>query len=680
MSLWRRLFKKDQATQTVARPLSLKEQYQRKVQLYSEILTTSNAALEIMAQMQVRLQGKDYFSLAYITLNCAIVLDYTRRVIQSLRKFTRDQGLDLAEKFAQLADQINEEVTITLGQESFTLALPFERHTLSSPELLASGVAYPAKDADLPDALSIKAVWGWWPAVQDGTVHTRRYRVSQGQVTEFTSPETGPQEQWLTYHPEQGFLMEPLPQKLQEQPVLQEEEARTIVDYHGLLKTCYPSLQEVEWGLGPNREVLILRSLPSGGPSFQDTSGGNQRPPRLLFSHGLAIYPGLASGPAFRVDVDHLPDHRDVPEGVVLFTNKPALSLAPLLDKAAALVVETGEPHNHLAFLVRDRRLPTIFDLGEDTSHIPEGMSISVDAQRLQVSTGPLEIPAREKQEGSGHHPLAAKLLTQLSPWLFPLNVAASGKALALDACQSIHDLLYYASVARRNEMFCLSLHAEVGKKEAVNLVTGRLVPILVIDAGGGLSAESPEVTYEEVSSLPFRAFLDGMMSIPWPKARPLDVKGFISVIGVTSTTPRAEDQLRKISFALLAENYMNFSLCLGYHASTIEAYVGNNVDHNYIRFHYQGGAASLERRLRRLQLIGEILVQLGFTVSLQGDLLDAMLAGDIEPRLLHKLEILGRLEVFTKQMDMVMSDDSTVSGYVTDFLEKHCNAHRSIQ
>ncbi len=680
MSLWRRLFKRDQATQPVVRPLSLKEQYQRKAQLYSEILAVSNAALEILAQMQVRLHGKEYFSPAYVTLNCAIVLDYTRLVIQSLGKFTRGQDSALAEKFAQLADQINEEVTVTLGKESALLALPFERHTLSTPELLVSGIVYPAKETDLTDTLTVKAVWGWWPAVQEGTVHSRRYRVAHGQLTEFTSPETGPQEQWLTYHPEQGFLREPLPQRLQEQPCLQEEEARKIADYFGLLKTCYPNLQEVEWGLGPNREVIILRSLPSGGPSFHDTPGGDQRSLRLLYSHGLTIYPGVASGPAFRVDVNRLPDPQDVPEGVVLFANKPALSLAPLLDKARALVVETGEPHNHMAFLVRERRLPAIFDLGEDTSQIPEGMSVTVDAQRLQVSEGPLELPAREKQEERDHHPSAAKLLKQVSPWLFPLNVAGSGKALTLDACQSIHDLLYYVSVARRNEMFCLSLHSEVGKKDAINLVTGRLVPILVIDAGGGLSADRAEVTFDEVSSIPFRAFLGGMMSIPWPKARPLNVKGFISVIGVTSTTPRAEDQLGKISFALLSENYMNFSLCLGYHASTIEAYIGNNVDHNYIRFHYQGGAASLDRRLRRLQLIGEILLQLGFTVSVQGDLLDAMLAGDIEPRLLHKLEILGRLEVFTKQMDMVMSDDAAVSSHATLFLEQHCDTHQSIQ
>lgn len=675
MVLWRRLFKKGPGTKPAARQSSLKEQYQRKVRLYSEILTASNAALELLAQLQIRLHTEDYFSPAYISLNCAIILDHTRRVMQLLEKFAPDRGAGVARQIAQIAAQIQGELTVTLSDDSAALLLPFERHTLAAPELLASGVVYPAKEAEAADALSLKAVWGWWPAVQDGTVHARRYRVAQGQFTEPTAPESGPQEQRLTYHPEQGFWMEPVPKNLQEQPVLQAEEAQKIAAYYRLLSKYYPGLHELKWGLGPHREVVILRSLPPAGPSFQDSPGDNHGATRLLFSQGLAIYPGLASGPAFRVDVDHLPDHEALPGGVVLLASKPALSLMPLLDKAAALLVETGEPHNHLAFVVRERRLPAIFDLREDTSHIPEGMNISVDAQRVQVSVGPLEGPAPEKPGDSAHRPVAAQLLERLSPRLFSLHVAGAAQAITLEACQSIHDLLYYASVVLRREMFCLSMRSEVSKKDAVNLVTGRLVPIVVVDADGGLTAQSPAVTLEGVASLPFRAFLDGMLSIPWPKARPLDVKGFISVIGVTSTTPRAEDQLRKVSLALLSENYMNFSLCLGYHASTIEAYVGHNLDHNYIRFHYEGGAASLERRLRRLQLIGEILARLGFTVSVQGDLLDARLAGDPEPRLLHKLEILGRLEVYTKQMDMVMSDHTMVSGHVTDFLEKYLGA-----
>jgi pyruvate, water dikinase len=678
VSLWRRLFKKDQADQTAAKPLSLKEQYQRKVQLYADILTASNAALEIMAQLQARLHEKDYFSPAYIKLNCAIVLDQARRVMQSLKSFSGGRDLEIAGVFARIADQINEELALPLENQAGSEALPFEKQPLAGPQLLASGVAYPAKETDVADALSIKAVWGWWPAVQEGTVRARRYRVAQDQVTELTSPETGPQEQWLTYHPDQGFVMAPLPHEFHEQPCLTEGEAREIAGYYRQLNSSYPDLQEVEWGLGPNREVILLRSLPHERPSFQE-SPGHQKAQRPLFSQGLTIYPGAASGPAFHIDVERIPDNLSVPDRAVLFANKPALSLAPFLEKIAALVVETGEPYSHLAFLARDRRVPAIFAVGEGTSHIPEGTLISADTRHLEISAGPPE-PASPELAFGAARPLAAELLERVSPYLFPLNTDLSGKPAAPSTCRSIHDVLLYASAVRKNEMFCFSLHSDIDRKDAVNLVTGRLVPIMVIDAGGGLSAPGSSVTFEAVSSIPFHAFLDGMMSIPWPKARPLDVKGFISVIGVTSTTPRAEDQLRRLSFALLSREYMNFSLCLGYHASTIEAYVGNNLDSNYIRFHYQGGAASIDRRLRRLQLIGEILTQLGFDVTVSGDLLDGMLAGEPEPRLLKKMEILGRLEVYTKQMDMVMSDDAAVSSYVAGFLEKHCDSQQVAQ
>lgn len=236
-----------------------------------------------------------------------------------------------------------------------------------------------------------------------------------------------------------------------------------------------------------------------------------------------------------------------------------------------------------------------------------------------------------------------------------------------------LSELLEALNEARLQEMFCLSLRAQVSKKQAASLVTGRLVPILVVDVDGGLARSSPTVGLDDIASVPFRAFLTGMLSVPWPKARPVDMKGFISVVGVTSTTPRAEDQLKKISLAILARDYMNFSLCLGYHASTIEAYAAANALGNYLRFHYQGGAASVERRVRRLKLISGILTRLGFEVSITGDLLDGRKHGDDLNASLKLLEILGRLEVFTKQMDMVMSSDEVIFNYIEDFLANHC-------
>lgn len=233
--------------------------------------------------------------------------------------------------------------------------------------------------------------------------------------------------------------------------------------------------------------------------------------------------------------------------------------------------------------------------------------------------------------------------------------------------------LLRAIDARRLAEMFCLSLRLAISKREAASLVTGRLVPILLLDLDGGLARTAAVVGLEDISSEPFRAFLTGMLAVPWPKARPVDLKGFMSVVGVTSTTPRAEDQLKKISLALVARDYFNFSLCLGYHASTIEAFFASWPEHNYLRFHYEGGAASVDRRVRRLRLIGGILTRLGFTVHIKADLLDAQFFGTDQSRLAQLLEVLGKLEVYTKQMDMVMTDEQVVYGYIEDFLVKHC-------
>jgi hypothetical protein len=55
------------------------------------------------------------------------------------------------------------------------------------------------------------------------------------------------------------------------------------------------------------------------------------------------------------------------------------------------------------------------------------------------------------------------------------------------------------------------------------------------------------------------------------------------------------------------------------------------------------------------------------------------MAIGDPLPALLEKLEILGRLEVYTKQMDMVMSGDELTYGYIEDFFKKHVMVRSTI-
>ncbi|RLA87888.1 MAG: hypothetical protein DRG58_09615 [Deltaproteobacteria bacterium] len=687
MSIWRRLFQKSNKPRTIPVSLSRKEQYQRKVQRYLQILAASNRALEIMAQMQAAFGGESYYSPAYVQVSSAAVLRHTGEAIRTLQEFCRDQHKhqELGEIFAILANRINAELPpkfktdAEMEQESSVASrpiLPFEQQRLASPKLLASGQAYPALESETPEELIIEGIWGWEPAAAEAAREVRRYRVTRDQIREITAPETAMAPAPAASQPEPDHGGESKANNREPQPLLQEAELRLLADYVRQLTDYHQSPQKVEWGLGAQRQIVILRSRPLLSPSPPAAPGlASQARPELIISGGISIYPGQTVGPALPLKTDQIPDYRDIPAGAVILAAKPSLALAPLLSQAAALVVATGEPYNHLAFRARECRVPTIFNSGMAKVDIAPGDLLTVDATHLQVYAGRAAFPEPIPPVGRSTA-VAPEMLQRLRPWLFPLTVMdRQDEPLTPAACQSIHDILYYTTAASVDEMFCLSLRGQVTKKDGVSLVTGRLVPILVIDAGEGLSAETPTVNFEAITSIPYRAFLSGMMSIPWPKARPVNMKGFISVIGVTSTTPRSEEQLQKFSFALLSRNYMNFSLCLGYHASTIEAHIGANLDHNYIRFHYQGGAASLERRVRRLQLIDGVLSRLGFKVTLNGDLLDARLVGEPTPSLLQVLEILGRLEVYTKQMDMVMSDDGVVLGYIEDFFEKHGSA-----
>ncbi|WP_022854745.1 hypothetical protein [Thermodesulfobacterium thermophilum] len=158
-----------------------------------------------------------------------------------------------------------------------------------------------------------------------------------------------------------------------------------------------------------------------------------------------------------------------------------------------------------------------------------------------------------------------------------------------------------------------------------------------------------------------------------WPEPPPVDAKGFLGMIAHTATIPEEElQETGKKSFCVVTKNYMNFSLRLGYHFSMIEAYVGENINDNYVKFFFKGGGAALDRRLRRVNLITKILKDLRFRVKVKEDLIDAVLFKYDSPTIEKTLEILGKLTAFTKQLDMVLFNDAITQMYLDEFRTKY--------
>jgi pyruvate, water dikinase len=109
----------------------------------------------------------------------------------------------------------------------------------------------------------------------------------------------------------------------------------------------------------------------------------------------------------------------------------------------------------------------------------------------------------------------------------------------------------------------------------------------------------------------------------------------------------------------------------VGYHYGVLDSYCGTTLSKNYISFSFKGGAADDIRRNRRARAIALILESLGMKVDTTGDRVDAK-AQKLEASILtEKLDIIGRLFQFTRQLDMLMTGEDMVGLIAKAFLEE---------
>ena len=123
-------------------------------------------------------------------------------------------------------------------------------------------------------------------------------------------------------------------------------------------------------------------------------------------------------------------------------------------------------------------------------------------------------------------------------------------------------------------------------------------------------------------------------------------------------------------SYAIVSDKYMNFSSRVGYHYSILDAYCGATMNKNYITFEFKGGAADEVRRERRVKCIGIILRELGFTIEVQGDRVQARYLKYPPEEIRARLVQLGRLLIVTRQMDMLMTTEAAVQTFADNFLK----------
>jgi pyruvate,water dikinase len=540
----------------------------------------------------------------------------------------------------------------------------------------AGGVLYTRDPLDPGrEVMVINGVWGLGTTVVDGAAQADTIAVDRGSgsVVERRIAEKVTRE---VAAPDGGVQREPVGEDERTGSCLTDLQAAELAHHGATLEASFGRPQDIEWALDRAGRIWILQSRPLQLIAAPAPPALPRRVPgrRVLIDGGIVACRGVAAGPVAIVRTDG--EAAAFPAGAVLVARTTGTGLAPALSRAAALVTDVGSAAGHLASLAREYRVPALLDTGTATAVLAAGTVVTVDAFHGNVYEGRVEellrhaAARREVLEGT---PLLLALGRALEH-VTPLNlVNPEAEDFRPEACRTLHDITRFCHEKAMAEMFDLAEARGDGDDEAVVLRAGIPVGIYLLDMGGGLGVHEKKVAPEAVLSVPFAAFLKGMRGMTWPEPRAADVQGILGMMAHTATI--SEDELYRTaekSLALIAANYMNFSIRLGYHFSQVEAWVGDQLNDNYIRFFFKGGGAVVDRRLRRVRLIGEILAKMDFRVQVTGDVVRAVAAKYRRADLERTLEAMGRLTAYTKQLDMAMFNDSVTDWYRDEFVREH--------
>jgi len=468
----------------------------------------------------------------------------------------------------------------------------------------------------------------------------------------------------------------PLPDdELRGIPILNDEQIKALAEYAIALENHYKCPQDIEWAIDRDNKPYILQTRPlmilareTAKPVPTRIDGYN-----ILIDRGVIACKGIGFGKAYLVRTEE--DLKDFPEGAILVAKHTSTKYVTVMKRAKAIITDVGGAAGHMASLAREFQVPTILDTEVATEIIKNNQELTVDAINCNIYEGhvrELEEFAEKREEPFKGTQLF-KTLEGVLKWVVPLNLVDPGdERFKPESCETLHDITRFAHQKAMQEMFKISKELPEDA-EPVRLVAGIPLLVYLIDLGGGIEGAPEKLTPENISSIPFHAFLHGLAALEWPGPRHVDVKGFLGMVAHTASIPEAElEQMGEESFSFISREYMNFSIRLGYHLSVIEAYTGENINDNYIRFFFKGGGASRERRLRRIRLISEILKEIDFNVKVVEDVIDAMITKHKKSQLEEKLEILGRLTVYTKQLDALLHEDASTESYMEEFIRDH--------
>jgi pyruvate,water dikinase len=555
---------------------------------------------------------------------------------------------------------------------------------------IASGVSYSASPAGDTGVVLINGSWGLGSSIVEGRVDTDSFTVKKTgkQVggLAITERRLGGKQTMVVRQEGGGTATVDTPPEKMTAPCLTDDQILEIADLTVRLEKHFGCPQDVEWALDASGELFILQSRPLkvqegdrellAGPPVE--LGDREV---IIKGRGLVVQKGAAAGTVYICSREE--DLEEIPRGAVLVARTDSSRFVRVMPRLAAIVTDTGTVTSHMASLAREFRLPTAVNLGDATQVLKPGRTVTLSAdadEGVSIYDGVVrELVDRARAEALNMESLYEyRKKRSILRYISTLNlVDPMEDSFTPERCKSLHDVLRFMHEKSMQELIDEASRSSSRLKgqAAVRLELPVPTGIIVLDIGEGLSAaagKSKKVGPEQVTSLPLKAVIEGLCH---PGVWHSDMVSFgagdllSGMARMGDITTLSANTAAGYNVAVASREYVNMSLRFGYHFNMLDCYCSQNARNNHIYFRFVGGAASLEKRSRRILLISEVLKESGFNVKTKGDLVVARLANMGQAEMLGVLNRIGRLVSFTRQLDTALQSDEAAERYAKNFL-----------
>ncbi len=473
--------------------------------------------------------------------------------------------------------------------------------------------------------------------------------------------------------------------------LLSTTDLKLIAENVMLFEKVFGTPRMVEWIYNRNNQLVMLNNFPMEIEKTTDICSMERLEEVLKGAHiileglGETVQSGVAAGRV--VHVDSSVDTKDIPLGAICVARYAHPMLTPILKRAGALITDIGNSTGHLATIAREFRVPAIFGAKVATKYLKEGMDVTVDAGEKRVYKGILkellEVGTRESHYFFESPEL--KTLKRILNHIAPLYLTdPHSPNFSPEGCRTIHDIIHYCHEKAIDGLINTIMEGEKlikGQKGRVYILDSNIpLNIRIIDLGGGIADDYKEVkerrwykvTIKDIQSIPFLFLFKGLMGKgAWDTDfAPFELKDLVSSMFTPGNPLVNSPEYGGGNLAIIAREYMNLSLFLGYHFNVIDSFASPAPDNNYVYFRFGGGFADEAKREKRIKLIQWIMEGMGFIVEIKRDILVGKLKGIDMDSLKGVLEQIGRLIVYTRQLDVRMVDDKSVERFYKKFME----------